>query len=284
MILFPGFGPCNKTRDRRVYTISIAACCRFKSEARLLSSRAAGLLAKSGYITSPGRALMQNTMNNLWHFENVDLYNILCPRKTPEMLQSHPMFTYNRHDFIYFEEEASEHIYLVESGRVKIGSYTENGVEVTKAILAGGEVFGELALVGEEKRSDFAQALDDNTRICPMGIDELKSLMAENKELSLKIYKLIGIRIKKLERQVASLVFKDSRTRVVEFLRDWAIEKGKRVGFETMVKNYLTHKDIAALTGTSRQTVTTILNELKDKNIINFDRRRILIRDMDKLV
>jgi CRP/FNR family cyclic AMP-dependent transcriptional regulator len=51
-----------------------------------------------------------------------------------------------------------------------------------------------------------------------------------------------------------------------------------------MMKNYLTHKDIAALTGTSRQTVTTILNELKEKNIINFDRRRILVRDMDKLV
>ena len=70
----------------------------------------------------------------------------------------------------------------------------------------------------------------------------------------------------------------------MEFLRDWANEKGKKVGFETMMKNYLTHKDIASLTGTSRQTVTTILNELKDKNIINFDRRRILVRDMDKLV
>jgi CRP-like cAMP-binding protein len=70
----------------------------------------------------------------------------------------------------------------------------------------------------------------------------------------------------------------------VEFLRDWAYEKGKKVGFETMMKNYLTHKDIASLTGTSRQTVTTILNELKDKNIINFDRRRILVRDMEKLV
>ena len=87
-----------------------------------------------------------------------------------------------------------------------------------------------------------------------------------------------------MERKVESLVFKDSRTRIVEFLRDWADEKGKKIGYETMMKNYLTHKDIASLTGTSRQTVTTILNELKDKNIINFDRRRILIRDMDKLI
>ena len=126
--------------------------------------------------------------------------------------------------------------------------------------------------------------MDDNTTICPMNIDDMKELMAHNKALNLKIYKLLGLRIKKLERKVESLVFKDSRTRIVEFLRDWANEKGKKVGFETMMKNYLTHKDIAALTGTSRQTVTTILNELKEKNIINFDRRRILVRDMDKLI
>ena len=62
-----------------------------------------------------------------------------------------------------------------------------------------------------------------------------------------------------------------------------AIEKGKKVGFETMFRNYLTHRDIGSLTGTSRQTVTMVLNELKDKNIINFDRRRFLIRAMEKL-
>ena len=70
---------------------------------------------------------------------------------------------------------------------------------------------------------------------------------------------------------------------MVDFLKELAVEKGKKVGFEVMVKNYLTHKDIAALTGTSRQTVTTILNELKEKNIINFNRRQFLIRDMNLL-
>lgn len=221
--------------------------------------------------------------SNIWYFEEIDLYNILCPTKVPSMEEKHSMHKFKKDEFIYFEDEKSEYIYLVAEGRVKIGSYTEDGKEVTKAILSAGEIFGELALVGQDKRTDFAQALDNETSICPMNIDEMEELMAQNKALSLKIYKLLGLRIKKLERKVESLVFKDSRTRIVEFLRDWAEEKGKKVGFETMMKNYLTHKDIAALTGTSRQTVTTILNELKDKNIINFDRRRILIRDMDKL-
>lgn len=225
-----------------------------------------------------------NNTSNIWYFEDIDLYNILCPHKVPEMKEKHVFHKFKKDDFIYFEDEQSEHIYLIAEGRVKIGSYTEDGKEVTKAILSAGEIFGELALIGQEKHTDFAQSMDNNTTICPMNIDDMHELMAHNKALSLKIYKLLGLRIKKLERKVESLVFKDSRTRIVEFLRDWANEKGKKVGFETMMKNYLTHKDIAALTGTSRQTVTTILNELKDKNIINFDRRRILVRDMDKLV
>jgi CRP-like cAMP-binding protein len=172
---------------------------------------------------------------------------------------------------------------MIASGRVKIGSYKEDGKEVIKAILASGEIFGELALAGEDKRQDFAQALDDNTSVCPMSINDMEELMANNRPLNLKIIKLIGIRIKKLERRIDSLVFKDARTRIVEFLKEMAIEKGQKVGFEVMFKNYLTHKDIASLTGTSRQTVTTVLNELKDKNLINFDRRRFLIRDIDKL-
>jgi len=107
--------------------------------------------------------------------------------------------------------------------------------------------------------------------------------MKDNKELSFRLLKLVGLRLMRLERKLELLVFKDARTRVVEFLKDAASWKGKKVGFETMIPTKLTHKDIAALTGTSRQTVTTILNELKEQNLIYFDRRKILIRDLANL-
>ena len=224
-----------------------------------------------------------NGNNSLWYFENVDLFSILCPRKVGDMEEKYPMNNFKKNEFVYFPNDKAKHIYMIADGRIKIGHYTEEGKEVVKAILSKGEIFGELALTGEEKREDFAQALDDNTSVCPMGIEDLQSLMLEDKELSFKIYKLIGLRIRKLERKVESLVFKDARTRIVEFLKDAAEWKGKKVGFETMIPTKLTHKDIANLTGTSRQTVTTILNELKEKNLINFDRRKILIRDLEKL-
>jgi len=218
----------------------------------------------------------------LWYFESVNLYSILCPHKVKRMGEKHQFLTYKRDQFIYIPDDSATHIYMIVNGRVKIGHYLENGEEVLTAILTKGEIFGELAMAGEEKRRDFAQVMEEAT-ICPLTTSELKDLMLADKELSFKILKLIGLRIMKLERKLELLVFKDARTRVIEFLKDAAAWKGKKVGLETMIQTHLTHKDIASLTGTSRQTVTTILNDLKEKNLINFNRKQILIRDLERL-
>jgi CRP-like cAMP-binding protein len=225
---------------------------------------------------------MENT-TALWYFESVNLFNILCPHKVKTMGDKHQFIQYKRDSFVYFPEDKADAIYMIAQGRVKIGHYLQDGKEVVSSILTTGEIFGELALAGEETRRHFAQVMDDDTTICPLGIEELKQLMYGDKELSFKLLKLVGLRLMKLERKLELLVFKDARTRVIEFLKDTASWKGKKVGFETMIPTRLTHKDIAALTGTSRQTVTTILNELKEKNLINFDRRKILIRDLAQL-
>lgn len=219
----------------------------------------------------------------LWYFESVNLYSILCPHKVKAMGEKHQFLQFKRDQFIYFPEEPASHIYMISDGRVRIGHYLDDGKEIVKSILTRGEIFGELALAGEEHRKDFAQAMDDKTTVCPLSIEELKNLMFEDKELSFKILKLVGFRLMKLERKLELLVFKDARTRIIEFLKDAAAWKGKKVGFETMIPTRLTHKDIAALTGTSRQTVTTVLNDLKEQNLINFDRKKILIRDLAKL-
>lgn len=198
------------------------------------------------------------------------------------MGESHTYTEFKKDQFIYFPNDRATHVYMIVSGRVKIGHYLDEGREAVTAILSTGEIFGELALAGEEQRRDFAQAMD-SVSICPLSIDDLKELMKEDKELSFKLLKLVGLRLMKLERKLELLVFKDARTRIIEFLKDSASWKGKKVGFETMIPTKLTHKDIASLTGTSRQTVTTILNELKGQNLINFDRRQILIRDIEQL-
>jgi len=193
------------------------------------------------------------------------------------------MKSISKGDFIFFPEELSKSVYILKSGRIKIGSYSPEGKEIIKVILQPGEIFGELALAGETTRTDFAQALEDETKFCVFSVEHIEGMIKTNPHLSLEITKIIGWRLKRIENRLEGLVFKDARTRIIDFLRDMGERFGKPVGTETLIMNNLTHKEMASLTATSRQTVTTVLNELRESNKIYFDRKRILIRDMNTL-
>ncbi len=218
-----------------------------------------------------------------WYLENIDVTGIFCPNKLGDFKDGHQPKTYKAGEYVYLPDEYSDTIFFITTGRVKIGTYSDSGKEITKAILSPGEVFGEMSLVGEEKRRDFALAME-NTETCYIKKNEMKVLLRDYTGLNLFMMKIMGSRVLKMEKRLESLVFKDSRTRIVEYLKELASEKGQRVGYETLVRSFLTHQEIANLTATSRQTVTTVLNELRNDNIITFNRKRLLIRDMEKLV
>lgn len=222
------------------------------------------------------------TKENFWYLENVDLTKLLCPQKLGSALEKSKSPSYKKGDYIYLPEQSSDKVYFLSSGRVKIGSYNSTGKEITKAILEPGQVFGELSLIGEGNRRDFAYAMED-TDVCALTVAEMNSLFKDHSSLSMFMMKIMGNRVLDMEQRLESLVFKDSRTRIVEFLVDLTEKRGDRVGYEYVVRKFITHQEIANLTATSRQTVTTVLNELRTKNLITFNRKRLLVRDVDKL-
>jgi CRP/FNR family transcriptional regulator len=139
-------------------------------------------------------------------------------------------------------------------------------------------VFGEMALA-DGNANDFAVAADD-LLICAIDIDVLQDIMQRNKAFNIAMYKLIGLRLRKVESRLSSIVFKDSSTRIIDFVRELARDFGKEKDGAIVVKNFLTHKDIAKLTFTSRQTVNSVLNRLKRNGQIDYDERYIKILDL----
>ncbi|MGG6231800.1 Crp/Fnr family transcriptional regulator [Tenacibaculum sp. SDUM215027] len=219
-------------------------------------------------------------MSALWCFEEVNLFKILCPHKYSEYKGAHTFNSYKKSDYIYFEDDAANKIYLIDKGKVKIGYYTEDGEEIIKAILRKGEIFGEKAILGIEKRNEFAQSIDNTTVVCPVSKDTMYTLMQDNVSISFKIYKFIGLRIKKLERRLQLLLFKDTKTRLLEFFKELCEDYGYKCpeNGDHVVKHPYTQKDIATLIGTSRPTLNTIMNELKQDNIIDFNRKELRLR------
>ena len=191
--------------------------------------------------------------------------------------------SYPRNTFIYNPGEEADWVYFVTEGVVKTGTISEEGKEVIKNILYKGEMFGELGLSGMTERSDFASSLKGDVEIARIPVKILKDLINRNPEIGLRMIEKLGARITRSEKRLEQLVFDDARTRIIGFLKEQADKNGMKFGDETLIRHGFTHQDMANITGTSRQLVTIVLNELKKENLINFDRSSILIRDLNQL-
>ncbi len=220
--------------------------------------------------------------NSIWYLENIDVGKILCPSKLGEHQKDDHLKVVKKGDYVYLPEDKSELIYFLVEGRIKIGSSSDDGKEIIKAILSPGEVFGELSLVGETTRRDYAIAVEE-AKLCTIESNSLNTLIKDHGSLSMFFMKMMGSKVLEMENRLESLVFKDSRSRIVEFIQDLVKKRGQRVGYEWVVRNFITHQEIANLTATSRQTVTTVLNELRSSDILTFNRKRLLVRDLEKL-
>ncbi len=218
-------------------------------------------------------------MENIWYFEHVDLYRILCPHKIEEYSKKH-FLNFGKGDFIYMEDDQADQIYMVGKGKVKIVHYTKDGEEVVKAILSKGELFGEKAILGEQKREESAISCSSDTLVCPLNRETMYDLMRKDQRFSLKVYKIIGFRFKKLERRLERLFYKDSKSRVLEFINDMIPEEAVRKGGHYELEHNFTQKDIADLIGAKRETVTKIFNQLRKEGLLDYSRNKIHIADL----
>ena len=172
-------------------------------------------------------------------------------------------------DAIKLSDKHKDNVFFLKRGSVKIVNTKNDSV---KYIVKRGNIFGELALYNKEiAAEEVAYALEDCV-ICYIDSKQMEELMEKHKSLKNGVLKIYGLRIKKLERRLSDLLYKDSATRIEEFILEYIEEFGEKNEADQLVaKKLLSHKEIANLTNTSRQTVSNILSVLRKKGIINYD-------------
>ncbi|MBI9071445.1 MAG: Crp/Fnr family transcriptional regulator [Melioribacteraceae bacterium] len=215
--------------------------------------------------------------SKLWYLENFNLFENLEMNKMEELGSMTTMKDIPKNQPIYFAHEPSTSIFFLKEGRVKLTRTDASGKEMILTLVKPGEVFGELSILDENERNDYAIAID-KCLICAISKNDFKNFIEKNPGLNLKITRLIGLRLKKYSERIEELVFKDAPQRIISFLLSLCEESGKKIGDEYFVKPFLKHQDIAELTACSRQTVNAILTDLREQNLIDFDRRNLIIR------
>ncbi len=208
----------------------------------------------------------------IWYLQNFNLFDGMTESSMEMIDNNSKMKSSSKREIIYFPEERSDNIYLLKEGKVKISRVSEDGKKMTLQLIGPGEIFGESSILGQEKRENIAEVIEDAV-ICSINRNMFQEMLASNPQMNLTINKFIGLRIRKIQAHVEDLVFKDAKERVVAFLKRYTTSFGKKMIDGWMVRPFLTHQEIAELTATSRQTVNTILNELVDNQDIKYTRR-----------
>lgn len=214
--------------------------------------------------------------------ETSPLFAVLTPEELAMLNRDGIVQTYGKHAVLYRPGQYSDRLYFILKGTVKVTVHAERK-DIIKYIVRPGSLLGESCLAGEEARRDFAYSMDDQTEFIEFPVTAVLSVMRSNFAFAQSLLHLIGERLRYTESQLENVVLKDSKSRIVDFLRRMGLEQGSRVGFETLVRHNMTHQDIADMTGTSRQMVTAVLNQLKRSNLLHFNRKKILFRDLNAL-
>ena len=220
--------------------------------------------------------------SRLWYLENFNLFSNLSSTKMMELNKLISDRNISAEQPIYFASEPSKNIYFLKTGRVKITKYLNDGSEKIIAIINPGEIFGEMAYLGEGERTDYAITLEPSL-ICAINKNDLASFIEQNPELNLRLTKILGLKLKSFSERIEDLIFKDANQRIASFVYRYAEKNGKKVGDQIFVKPFLKHQNIGELTACSRQTVNYFLTELRNKKIIDFDRSKLIINKLEDL-
>ena len=203
------------------------------------------------------------------------LFANLAEQKIQEACNLAKVKTIYRGETIGYGEGSYSKIYLLIKGKIKITESGDMDNELIKDIITAPDVFGDLGLAGNYSLDECAEALTANTIVCAFHVNDFRKILQENIMMALSYANTVNDKLRKLEGRHSDLVFRDAKSRLIRFIKNWARTDGNRIGDKIILNNYLTHSDIAGVIATSRQSVNVLFNELRDSGLLFYDRKRI---------
>lgn len=190
----------------------------------------------------------------------VPLFSSLTEEEIGEMFDVARERGYPKNSVILFEDDPGDALYVVVGGRVKVVLIGEDGKEVILSVLKDGDFFGEMALIDDEPRSAHVIAMED-TDLLVLRREDFQRCLEGQPRMALSLLRALSGRLRK-----------------AEFLLELA-EEGDG---ETISRN-VTHRTIAQMIGSSRETVSRTFRNLADNGLIEVSQQAIVIRDREGL-
>lgn len=184
---------------------------------------------------------------------------------------------------IFAEGELGDRLYIVLSGKVKIGRRSPDGRENLLAVFGPSDMFGELSIFDPGPRTSTATTV---TEVSAVSMDRpaLREWIAKRPEIAEQLLRVIARRLRRTNNMLADLIFTDVPGRVAKALLQLAHDFGSHEGGMLRVTHDLTQEEIAQLVGASRETVNKALADFAHRGWLRLEGKSVLILEPQRLI
>jgi len=205
---------------------------------------------------------------------NVPLFSMLPEGQLQLLTRVLSRKAYPKNSTIIAAGDATDAMYIVVSGRLKVIMSDKEGQEVILAILNQGEFFGEMGLIAQAPRSATVTTIEPCELLTITRADFTKCLQG-NFDLTMNVIRGLVKRLREADEKIGSLALMDVYGRVARLL----LEMAETIDGQKVVTKKLTKRDIAKMIGASREMVSRVMKELQASGRIEVRAREILLRD-----
>jgi len=241
---------------------------------------------KGGSVHIYTKQITMNLSARILIMRNIPLLKSLTEEQLLLLAEAAEYRKYPKNKLVYDLGCKVTHVFLIEKGSVKLGMLASCGKTLTKDIVYDGEIFSENVFGSQAISREFAETMME-TRVFEIPVDTFRHIVVGNPMFASKVMDIIVARLQNLEERLQNFVFRKAKERIVHFIYRSGLRRGIKIGFnECLIDHGMSHREIAFLTDTSRQTVARIMSELKRENYIHYGSQKgskILIRDMELL-
>lgn len=188
---------------------------------------------------------------------------------------------FKKHSVLYDVGERERTLFFLRSGFAKVGTITADGREVIYDVRKSGDVVGELC-ASEQVRTDRAVALENTDAIC-VPFEDVMQLLLKQPRLAAILVDVFCRALKEAYAQVNSMALDDTVHRLIKVLSGLATKIGQHSGSLVQIPVYLTQEEIAQMAGARRERISTALNSLRRRGIVQYSARGHMVLDMNIL-
>ncbi|WP_198954539.1 Crp/Fnr family transcriptional regulator [Kineosporia sp. R_H_3] len=205
-----------------------------------------------------------------WRLSEMDLFADLSDAEMQAIAEAAPMREVPRGALLYAPHRPVDVLFIVKAGRVRVYRTAVDGRSLTTAIVTPGQLFGQMPALGQRMDDAYAEMLEAGV-LCVMNRSDVQRLLFADARIVARVTALLGSRIAELETRLTDTALKTVPARICSALATIAGSP------PTPVR--LTHDQIADLVGTTRETTTKVLGDLRDRHYIRLRRGRIDVLD-----